>query len=114
MHYAKSPDPSSYLMERPDSLKAGDLAPMFVMRDIVTGEAVYLRDYTGKELRNDGKKNKIRHAVVLSFWATWCQPCKEEIPQLAKVALGFKGMPVKFFLVNTLDRVSERIPSRPS
>jgi thiol-disulfide isomerase/thioredoxin len=104
---AKSPDPLSYLMGRPDSLKVGDQAPMFVMRDIMTGEAVYLRDYTGKELRNDLKKNKTRHAVVLSFWATWCQPCKEEIPQLTKVALGFKGMPVKFFLVNTLDLATE-------
>ncbi len=25
------------------------------------------------------------HLVVLNFWATWCQPCQEEIPQLIKL-----------------------------
>ncbi len=92
---------------RPDSLKPGDPAPMFVMRDVVTGDPVYLRDYTGTTLREAGNKNKERQVVVLSFWATWCQPCKQEIPRLTKVAADFKGKPVKFFLVDAQEQASE-------
>lgn len=90
-----------------DSLKVGDEAPRFVMRNLMTGEDVYLRDYTGKTLREPWKK-KERHVVVLSFWATWCQPCKNEIPILSKLALEFKNLPIKFFLVNTMEK-SEQI-----
>lgn len=45
---------------------AGHEAPDFVLTDL-QGRAVRLSDLRGK-------------AVVLNFWATWCPPCKEEIP----------------------------------
>jgi len=43
-------------------------APDFELKS-VDGKVVRLRDYRGK-------------AVVLNFWATWCVPCKEEMPWL--------------------------------
>jgi thiol-disulfide isomerase/thioredoxin len=85
-----------------DSLKEGDPAPMFVLRDVKTDDAVYLRDYTGKVLR-EASKNKEHKVVVLSFWSTWCQPCKAEIPRLTKLAGNLKGKPIQFFLVNTME-----------
>ena len=30
-------------------------------------------------------------AVVLNFWATWCEPCKEEFPMLAKMKRVYGG-----------------------
>jgi peroxiredoxin len=45
---------------------AGHLAPDFELKDI-NGKMVKLSDFRGK-------------AVVLNFWATWCPPCKTEIP----------------------------------
>ena len=86
-----------------DTLKIGDEAPSFVMRNLATGDVVYLRDYVGKTLRNPWIK-KERQVTVLSFWATWCQPCKTEIPILTKLAGQFTNQPVKFFLVNTLEK----------
>jgi len=83
-----------------DTLKVGDEAPTFVVLDAQTDEPVYLRDFTGKELRT-GSANTVRHAVVVSFWASWCEPCKTEIPLLTKMALEFKNEPVKIFLMNT-------------
>ncbi len=89
-----------------DSLKTGDEAPPFVMRELLSDEPRYLRDYTGKTLRESWKKRD-RCVVVLSFWATWCQPCKIEIPILARMAGQYKDQPVKFFLVNTMEEAAQ-------
>ena len=44
----------------------GQLAPGFELKDLA-GKNVQLSDYHGK-------------VVLLNFWATWCPPCKEEMP----------------------------------
>jgi len=51
-----------------DSLRAGDAAPEFTIRTL-DGENVSLSDYRGK-------------AVFLNFWASWCPPCRAEMPSI--------------------------------
>lgn len=48
----------------------GDLAPDIKMRDI-DGRERSLSDFRGK-------------LVFLNFWATWCPPCKAEIPEMVR------------------------------
>ncbi len=49
----------------------GSVAPDFSLPALV-GEAQSLRDYRG-------------HVVVLNFWASWCGPCRAEMPDMQVV-----------------------------
>jgi thiol-disulfide isomerase/thioredoxin len=91
---------TGFAQKKSDSLSVGDEAPKFLLRETTTNEATYLSDYVGKTLRQPWKKQP-RHVVVVSFWATWCEPCKIEIPLLMSMSEEFKNQPVKIFLVNT-------------
>lgn len=81
-----------------ESIAVGQEAPKIVLPDI-NNEYVYVSDFCGKTLRKP-YKNKTKHVVVLSFFATWCKPCIAEIPHLQNLREKFRGKPVKFYLVN--------------
>ena len=47
-----------------------------------------LSSLDGKRVAMKDLSNKV---VVIDFWATWCGPCREEIPHLNKLYSDFKG-----------------------
>ena len=103
---------SQLFAQEPDSVKkvvaVGDEAPRFVLKDL-SGEYVYLRDYTGKELRQPWKKRE-KHVVVLSFFATWCVPCRTEIPILGEIAARFTDEPLLIDLVDLEEKAAKIVP----
>jgi thiol-disulfide isomerase/thioredoxin len=61
-------------------------------------------DATGKTVDLATFKGKV---VVLNLWATWCAPCVQEMPTLARLAQETAGQPVAVVPVS-LDRVEDR------
>lgn len=52
-------------------IQKGNRAPDFALRNL-EGDLLKLSDFTGKK-------------VILNFWATWCPPCRAEMPHMEKV-----------------------------
>ncbi len=52
------------------ALGPGDVAPDFAIADL-NGNALRLADFRGK-------------VVLLNFWASWCEPCLEEMPRFSE------------------------------
>ncbi len=51
-------------------------------------------------------------AVVISFFATWCHPCKKELPLLQKLYEKYKGQGLKVVVVS-IDREPKAVASLP-
>ncbi|HWE37430.1 MAG TPA: TlpA disulfide reductase family protein [Isosphaeraceae bacterium] len=63
------------------------------------GEAAYawsLRDENGKPVDFGGYRGKV---VFLNVWATWCGPCREELPAIANLARNPRLKGVAFLCV---------------
>ena len=59
--------------------------------------AFSLPDAQGKTL---GLQDLRGQVVVINFWATWCEPCREEMPSLARLQRQMAGKPVVVLAVN--------------
>ncbi len=74
-------------------VKDGKKAPEFSL-DGLSGRKAELKNFKGK-------------VIFLSFWATWCGPCKEELPSIEALHQHFKG---KDFVVLTVSVDVEGVP----
>ncbi|MTH51843.1 redoxin domain-containing protein [Bacillus mangrovi] len=58
-------------------VEEGNKAPDFTL-PLLDGTTASLSGYEGKK-------------VIVNFWATWCGPCRKEIPELKKIAEKYEG-----------------------
>jgi thiol-disulfide isomerase/thioredoxin len=65
-------------------------APAFTVQDLA-GAPVSLSDFAGK-------------FVIVNFWATWCEPCIREWPQLDRLAERFGGRDEVVILAVSMDK----------
>ena len=73
-------------------MSAADLAPDFTVLD-GEGNEVRLSDFRGKP-------------VVVNFWATWCPPCRAELPYF-DAAFAERGGEIVFMMVDLTDGYQE-------
>ncbi|HEV2498884.1 MAG TPA: TlpA disulfide reductase family protein [Terriglobia bacterium] len=64
------------LLAAPAALLAKSSLPKLKVRDL-SGAAASLNPYRGK-------------IIVLNFWATWCEPCQQEMPMLVKEEANYR------------------------
>lgn len=64
----------------------GKPAPEFTLNDL-SGRPVQLSSLRGK-------------VVLLNFWATWCPPCREEIPSMVRLNQVMQGKPFQMVAVS--------------
>ncbi|HTN42182.1 MAG TPA: TlpA disulfide reductase family protein [Nitrospiria bacterium] len=51
------------------------------------------------------RQSLIGRVVLANFWATWCEPCKEEMPALQRLNAALSGEPFQVVGITTDDRV---------
>jgi len=79
---------------QPPSTQPLPLIPDFKVLDI-EGNTVKLSDFFGRP-------------IILNFWATWCPPCKAELPDF-NTAAAAHGDEVVFLMVNLTDGVRDTV-----
>jgi peroxiredoxin len=79
------------------SVVVGDLAPDFQLED-TKGNRVSLSDLRGK-------------VVMVNFWATWCPPCKEEMPSMEKLNQIMVGEDFVMLAINTEENGRSVVPA---
>ena len=68
---------------------AYQVAPGFVLPDL-SGHKIDLAAYRG-------------HVVLLNFWATWCSPCRAEMPELMKLQNKYQGQGLRIIGISLDD-----------
>ena len=58
---------------------------------------VIFLDDTDEEINIQNLDSKL---IILNFWATWCEPCKEEMPSLNRLQVNKKVKNLKIYPIN--------------
>ncbi|NQV16671.1 redoxin domain-containing protein [bacterium] len=82
-------------------------------REEVLGEAFFIdapifefTDFNGRVLNNSSMLGKV---VFVDFWATWCNPCRRELPEFQAFYNKFKDNPRVVFVAASTDREKEKV-----
>jgi thiol-disulfide isomerase/thioredoxin len=67
-----------------------------------------VKDLQGREISAADLRGKV---VLINFWATWCQPCKNEMPGYQKLAdrYGSRGLTVVGFKFDTMPDMEDPV-----
>ncbi|MES9872274.1 MAG: TlpA disulfide reductase family protein [Candidatus Sedimenticola sp. 6PFRAG7] len=68
-----------------EPLKNGGMVPDFVLSDL-----------QGNEHRPGDFQGRV---LIINFWATWCPPCRAEMPSMGRMLENFKGSPISLLAV---------------
>ena len=78
-----------------EEVKDHPAAPDFTLTN-PSGKKVSLKDYRGK-------------VVFLNFWASWCDPCRGEMPEMDKLYREFKAKGFEILAVNVKDKQEDAL-----
>ena len=61
------------------SIEPPDINNIIINKDNKSYENVIFKDVNDQDINLDNFKKKL---IIINFWATWCAPCREEMPLL--------------------------------
>ena len=74
-----------------------DIKNLILIKNLKTYENVIFKDANEKDVNLDDYKGKL---LILNFWATWCAPCKEEMPSIDNLQANIDLNNLKIFPIN--------------
>ena len=81
----------SYALEKPD------IKNLILLKNPKAYEDIIFKDINQKNVNLADFKGKL---IILNFWATWCAPCKEEMPSLDYLQSNSEFDNLKIFPIN--------------
>ena len=77
--------------------KKPDIKNLILTKNLKAYENVIFKDVNQKDVNLNDYKGKL---TILNFWATWCAPCKEEMPSLDNLQANIDLNNLKIFPIN--------------
>tara|TARA_B110000238_G_C15944510_1_gene360479 strand:+ start:22 stop:537 length:516 start_codon:yes stop_codon:yes gene_type:complete len=74
-----------------------DIKNLILTKNLKTYKNVIFKDARQKDVNLSNYKEKL---LILNFWATWCAPCKEEMPSLDNLQVNIDLDNLKIFPIN--------------
>ena len=91
----------SFCFSADDTIKVGDQAPSFFLTTL-DGRKFFLSD----ELT-------IGKPILLNFFATWCGPCKKELPDIYALSKEYKNVSFYLIDVSNLEQNGKKLVEKP-
>jgi len=79
------------------SIEKPDIKNLILIKNLKTYENVIFKDIDQKDVNLDDYRGEL---LILNFWATWCIPCKEEMPSLDGLQANIDLHNLKIFPIN--------------
>ena len=86
--------------------EATNIKNLIINKNLKKYEDLTFLDIQNKQLNlNDYKGN----LILLNFWATWCEPCKEEMPSLNRLQVNKDLSNLKIFAINISQESKKKV-----
>jgi thiol-disulfide isomerase/thioredoxin len=83
-----------------------EIKNIVIHKDLKVYDNVIFLDKNDKKLNIDEFNGNL---VLLNFWATWCEPCKEEMPSLDRLQINENLSNLKIFAINISQESKKKV-----
>jgi len=92
---------NSFLGERKDQYSAYLLDNIALVKKMNNNDTKELMDMNGNKINWEDLLSKYANSVLyIDFWASWCVPCRKEMPDFLNLRNEFKGKKISFIYLS--------------